>query len=190
MLKELIAAINDVPEYIRAVIYGPHLIYAIIAGVIFIVVLLITNRFTNILRKIFVYASIVVAAYAFFTKRYALFWVSILFLGTLLLFRFIRFLIIYIQETVRNRRIEKRALARARERRGSFEKKKGYSGDYRPVEDNGTAAPEHTPAPQAAEISRAEMNEAIQSLKKLHEMGILTEMELAEKTALVYEKMG
>ena len=54
MLKELIAAINDVPEYIRAVIYGPHLIYAIIAGVIFIVVLLITNRFTNIMRKIFV----------------------------------------------------------------------------------------------------------------------------------------
>ena len=65
MLKELIAAINDVPEYIRAVIYGPHLWYAILAGVIFIVVLLITNRFTAVLRTVFVYASIAIAAFAF-----------------------------------------------------------------------------------------------------------------------------
>ena len=190
MLKELIAAINDVPEYIRAVIYGPHLWYAILAGVIFIVVLLITNRFTAVLRTVFVYASIAIAAFAFFSKRYALFWVCVLILGILLLFRFIRFLIIYIRETVRNRRIEKRALARARERRGSFERKKGFSGDFRPTEGNQSSAPDHGSSAAAAEISRAEMNEAIQSLKKLREMGILTEMELAEKTALVYEKMG
>lgn len=216
MPQQILEALFDIPQYVNGVAHGPHAAIAIIAGLVYLVVLLVTNKVTRVLREIFVAAGLVVGVIAYFRRNYPLMWICVLIILLLGIFRFIRYLIVTIRTNRRNRRIEERALEKARNRRGSFRNRQGYSGEARPETDEeidqldrdlsssdseaeGSASPGDASDDGEADefsdqlpdrslgLSHREVMEAIDMLHKLRDMGVLTEAECNAKAARLYE---
>lgn len=120
MLQNILRAITDVPAYVNELLHGSHAAAAVIAGIVFLIVLLITNKFTRVLRELFVVAAIVLGVIAYFRRNYPLLWVCVFVIVILGVFRFIRYLLVTVRTNRRNRKIEEQALEKARKRRGSF----------------------------------------------------------------------
>jgi len=134
-MAEFIKALYELPSYIQSVLTGPNLPYAIVAGVVFLLVLFINNRITNLIRQLFVLAAVLIAVFAFKTGRYSLMLLCFFVLILLEVFRFFRYTLTSIRQNHINRRIEERALAKAASRRGAFVNKQAYSGEMRPIVD-------------------------------------------------------
>ena len=116
------------------------LIPCIVTLVVFLIVLLFSGKFIRALRAIYIVAGILGIGYAFFVKEFELIW---LILASFLLLIIVRAIISGIRAARENReiaKIEKAALAKSAERRGSWENRKGYSGEERPI-----AAEEYKP---------------------------------------------
>lgn len=136
MLQNILRAITDVPEYANEVLHGPHAAAAIIAGIVFLIVLLITNKFTHVLRELFVVAAIVLGVIAYFRRNYPLLWVCVLVIVILGVFRFARYLLVTVRTNRRNRKIEEQALEKARRRRGSFRSNSADSRTVLPLDED------------------------------------------------------
>ncbi len=138
-MQAIINAIWNIPDYVLE-LSQTMLIPCIITLVVFLIVLLFSGKFIYILRSIYVVAGILGIAYAFFVKEYELIWII---LASFILLIIVRLIISAVRTANENKeiaRIEKEALAKADERRGSWENRKGYSGEERPI-----AAEEYNP---------------------------------------------
>lgn len=133
-VRMILQAVYELPGFVRQQFTGPNMIWAITALAVFLVVLFFTNRFTSILREIFVFAAIITALVAYFKRRYVLIWLAVIVLLVLGIFRLIRYIIVTTRQNRINRSIEARALEKAERRRGSWKNKMGYSGETRPID--------------------------------------------------------
>ena len=133
-VRMILQAVYELPDFVRQQFTGPNMVWAITALVVFLVVLFFTNRFTSILREIFVFAAIITALVAYFKRRYVLIWLAVIVLLVLGIFRLIRYIIVTTRQNRINRSIEERALEKAERRRGSWKNKMGYSGETRPID--------------------------------------------------------
>ena len=134
-MAEFIKALYEMPDYIKTILTGPHLPYAIAGGVIFLLVLVINNRLTNLIRQLFVLAAVLIAVFAFKTGRFSLMLLCFIALILLEVFRFIRYALTTARTNYRDRRFEERALEKAASRRGAFVNKQAHSGERRPIVD-------------------------------------------------------
>ena len=131
-MQNIIDAIWTIPDYILD-LAQVMLIPCIITLIVFLLVLLFSGKVFYFLRCIYVVAGFLAIAYAFFIKKYELFWII---LASFILLIIVRAIISGVRASRLNKeiaKIEKEALARSAERRGSWEAKKGYSGEERPI---------------------------------------------------------
>ncbi len=217
-VHQMIDAFYQVPAYCRAIASGRFMIASIVVAIVFLIVLFFTNRLVNILRRLFVLATIVLAVAAYFKNKFPLLWVCILTLIILGLVRLIRHIFVTVRQDRINERIEAKALAKARKRRGSWQNKQGYSGEAKPLvlddepireeeeedlEDTAEAVVldsevkakiEKEEAAEDATVgsygNRRQIMETIQQLKELKDKGVLTEEEYNKKKADLYSRLG
>ena len=173
-VRMILQALYELPAFVKQQFTGTHLPWAAAALIVFLIVLLFTNRFTSVLREIFVFAAIITALVAYFKRRYVIIWLALIVLLTLGIFRLVRYIIVTTRQNRINRSIEARALEKARLRRGSWKNKMGYSGEARPI-DLG-----YTPG----EMSAEELADVVEN-ETLDNQGatILTDVPSPEETA-------
>lgn len=131
VVTHILNSIENVPQYCLD-FFNKHQLYTIIGLVIFLIVLLFTNKVTHILRELIVLLAVVAGVVGYFTKTYEQMWVSVFVILIIGIFRFLRYLIVTVRQNRIDAKINERALAKAAKRRGSWEEKKGYSGDAKP----------------------------------------------------------
>lgn len=127
-MRLLLHAVYDVPDLIRSIFTGKYALAAMLITVVYIVAVLLNNKMTRFLREIIILAASVAGVIAYFKKRYAFLWLMLILLAVLLLVRFLCYMLVTIRIQRRNRRIERRALEKAAQRRGSWKNRRGYSG--------------------------------------------------------------
>lgn len=109
---------------------------ALIFVIVFLVVIFFTSKVVNILRRVFILAAVILGVIGYFRNNYALIWVNIIALIVLAIARLLRHIFVTVQEDRANAKIEAKALAKARKRRGSWETKQAYSGESNPNNSN------------------------------------------------------
>ena len=134
-MRILFYAIYDVPNYLLELFRGPYKFYAIGAAVLFLVVLFLSGKVVTVLRDLFVLACVTLGVIAYFKRKYPLVWVCVFALIILAMIRLLLYIFVTLRDARRARKIERRALEKAEQRRGLWKEKRGYSGD-RPEEDS------------------------------------------------------
>lgn len=140
-MPNIVEIMKTLPAYAVSII-EQYTIPAIIAAALFIFILFFSNKVASFLRKFFICAILVIAAYAYFNNNWTLTVTMLCLLLLLIIIRLIVRTIQTVRTNRRNKRIEERALERAAKRRGSFKNKRGYSGARKPIEDETKYTPE------------------------------------------------
>lgn len=217
VVTHILNSIENVPQYCLD-FFNKHQLYTVIGLIIFLIVLLLSNKVTHILRELIVLAAVIAGVVGYFTQTYEQMWVSVFVILIIGIFRFLRYLIVTVRQNKIDAKINERALAKAAKRRGSWEEKKGYSGDTKPedpdevpaemtddelddVVENETQGHEGAsidtsakPAGNAAGpdeesyLSRTAAERALGELKDLKNLGILTEEEYGKKKSEIYSR--
>ena len=151
-MQNIINALWNIPDYVME-LAQEMLIPCIVTLIVFLIVLLFSGKFVYFLRCIYVAAGVIAVIYAFLMKKYELIWII---LASFIILIIVRAIISGVRAARENReiaKIEKEALAKSAERRGSWEAKKGYSGEVRPI-----ASEEYKPGnlPDASENKDSE----------------------------------
>lgn len=202
-MQRIINGFTQLPAYVQELLTGPYLIYVVLALFFFLVVLFFNGRVAHVLRQIFVLAAVVIAVIAYFKRKYPLIWLCAAVLLILALYRLLFWLIVTIRQARINHRIEKRALERARMRRGA--RKRDFEGTDAPSGEDAAQAsfseketPEEVTDSTGAEapsadaensLTRAQVFDAIRKLTELKDDGILTEAELNRKKRELYARL-
>lgn len=106
---------------------------ALIFVIWFLIVIFFTSKVVNVLRRIFIGVAIILGVIGYFRNNYELIWVNIIALVVLGIARLLRHIFVTVQQDRINAKIEAKALAKARKRRGSWENKQAYSGESKPI---------------------------------------------------------
>ncbi|MDO4620287.1 MAG: SHOCT domain-containing protein [Lachnospiraceae bacterium] len=128
-MTALLQAVYRVPDYLLWLFEGNYRLYAIGVAVVFLIVLLFSNKVITVIRDLFVMATVVFGVICYFKRIYPMFWICAGALVILAVFRLLLFIITSIVSSRRRRRIERTALEKAERRRGSWSEKRGYSGE-------------------------------------------------------------
>ena len=200
-MQRLTDAFFQLPEYLAELLTGPYLIWVVMALFLFLVVMFFNGRIAHVLRQICVLALAVGSVVAYFKRQYKLFWLLLLALVILLLYRLLVYSFVTIRQNGINRRIEKRALEKARMRRGA--RKRDFGNGSPADESSASGEAEDTAVPAATEaanaqaadpadvsLSRTQLNDAIKKLEDLKDAGVLTEEEFKQKKAGLYSRLG
>ncbi len=216
MIQNIINALYQVPEYLRSLVSGRYLIPVIVVLAVFIFVLFFSNKVADFLRRVFIGAMLVLGVIGYFIPRYQLIWVCLILLVLLAVVRLIRYIFVTVRQDRINSKIEARALAKARKRRGTWQNKQGYSGEAKPLVDGDTATSDSASAADAAAemvldeevenklnaeeraagmpkvdyMNRKQIMDCIEKLKDLKDAGVLTEAEYNEKARDLYARLG
>ncbi len=140
ILQTVLNQWGQLPIYIPELI-SRHAVLVLITAAVYLIVLLASGHFAYTLRWIYVLISIALLLYGYFRGNYSLMWLVIISLVVLALFKMIVALVKFIRRRRKDRKFERKAIARAEKRRGSFETKQAYSGAPRDI----------TPAPYVPE---------------------------------------
>lgn len=135
VVSRIFAAFWDVPDYVRGQLLTKYLVPTIIVALIYLIILFFSTKVVNILRNIYIVAAVAIGVIAYFRHNYALIWLCVLSLVILGVVKLIRHIFVTVQQNRINARIEAKALAKARKRRGSWHNKQGYSGEAKPIID-------------------------------------------------------
>lgn len=127
--------LKDTPAFLKAA-FADHTVIAVIALIIFVLAVVMTNKAASLCRYIVVIAAIAGGTVGFVFKKYPIFWISVAALLVLIVVRLLLYSIRTIRQNRIDRRIEERALAKAASRRGSWKNRQGYSGHARAIEDD------------------------------------------------------
>ena len=127
--------LKDTPAFLKAA-FSDHTVIAVIALVIFVLAVVMTNKIATFCRYIVVIGAIIGVTVGFVFKKYPYFWTSVGILLVLICVRLLLYSIRTIRQNRIDRRIEERALAKAASRRGSWKNRQGYSGHARAIEDD------------------------------------------------------
>lgn len=133
---------------------GKYMIPALVFIILFLVVIFFTNKVVNVLRRLFIVCDVVLGVIGYFRNNYAMIWVAIIALVVLGIARLMRHIFVTVRQDRANARIEAKALAKARKRRGAWENKQGYSGDSKPINFDADI-PDDTSSPASAANSRS-----------------------------------
>ncbi len=217
MVQKIMDAFYQVPELCRTLITGKYMIPTIVAAIIFLFVLFFSNRLADFLRRIFILAAVVLGVIAYFTKQYSLIWICALALVLLAVIRLIIHIFVNVRQDRINSKIEARALAKAKKRRGTWQNKKGYSGESKPLVDAPTPEAsradaasqadsmileseventvgednsDNTVLPEVDYMDRTRIMKYVGMLKELKDAGVLTEEEYTKKQAELYSRLG
>ena len=128
-MQRIIPAISRVPELLSSIFQGPYAPLAFVLTIVYIIILFLNNKVTRMIREIMVPVAAGTAVFGYFKRKYDLTWLMIILLAILIVVSLLKFLLGTIRLNYKNRRIEKRALEKARMRRGSWKDKKGFSGE-------------------------------------------------------------
>ena len=214
-MQTLFYAVYDVPNFLFELFSGPYKFYAAGAAILFFIVLFFSGKAVTVLRDIFVLASVALGVIAYFKRKFPLVWICVFALILLAIVRLVIYIIISIRDTKRARRIERKALERGeqhrgtwRERRGNSEKEQTGPETEKPERKpqtgsagNGNAAAEAVrppESPQAADESassvpvftREQALSAAHKLRDLKDLGILTDEEFDLIKARLYSRLG
>lgn len=153
-INRLFNAFSQVPEFCRDVMVGKYMVPALVFIILFLVVIFFTSKVVNVLRRIFIAAALVLGVIGYFRNNYALIWVNLIALVVLGIARLLRHIFVTVQQDRANARIEAKALAKARKRRGAWENKQAYSGDTRPINFDAETAPSDSSDPRDSESAQ------------------------------------
>ncbi len=214
MVHTLLAALENVPSFLGTLFTGDQKLYAVIALVVFIIALFVSNKFGKIMRYLYIIFCCVLGTVSYLRSQYTLMMTLVTSLVILAIVRLIIYLVVTVRQNRINAKIEAKALAKARKRRGSWKNKQGYSGDVRPIID--PDAPQPVPISYAERVAideaaarareqaegaveeaedagyadRRQVMDAISKLKDLKDAGVLTEEEFNEKKQELYSRLG
>ncbi len=155
-MQILFQALYQVPDLIRTIFAGKFAVAAVAVTAAYLISLFLNNKPARVIREILVLAAVAAGVGAYFKRRYAFFWLMLILLAVLLLVRLLSYLLVTIRVNRRNRRIERKALEKARMRRGSWKDRRGYSGAPRPDD-----APARLPGMDSGEIRDVVENETV-----------------------------
>ncbi len=213
MIERFVEAFYVLPDYFIQTLNGKYMIPAIVAAILLLFSAFFTNKLADIIRGAYVVCAAGLFVFAYLTSRYPLMItiaLSILFLGVV---RLIRYIWVNVRQDRINSKIEAKALAKAKKRRGSWQNKKGYSGEAKPLvvdEPVQTLTEEEREAAEAAKdalleedselteaeeleidyMNRKDVTKYVDMLKELKAVGILTEEEYTKKQAELFSKLG
>jgi predicted membrane protein len=190
ILNQLLAMPGDVIAFVQE-----HLIVSIVVLVLFLFVTIFSNKFASIVRLIYIIASILAMALCFYKKYYSIMWA----LAALILLMIIVKIIVAVVKNLKvsrsNKQFERKALAKAAKRRGSWQNKQGYSGESKPIVSEeykpeamsreeirnvvGDSAPSKT-APKQSDAGEAPVAKVIADTIDLSSLKIDTNKTLAE----------
>lgn len=151
-MPNLMEILKILPSYALGLIQK-YTFPAVIAAAVFIFILFFTNKVASFLRKVFVFAVVIICVYAYFRDNWNLMAAAVCCVLVLAVVRLIGYIITTIRTNRRNKRIEERALERAAKRRGSWKNKQGYSGARKLIEE-----PEYVPEEMNKEEIAAVIN--------------------------------
>ena len=134
MWELILSQWQELPAYIPTLI-EKFLIPVIIVAVVYLIALFFSNHFAYVLRWFYILACIALLIFGYFRGNYSLMWLVGFSLVFMLLFKIIVGIAKYIKGRRRDRKIERVALAKAEQRRGSFANKQAYSGAPKPITD-------------------------------------------------------
>ena len=122
----------ELPGYVVDLV-TKWLIPFVIVAVVYLFVLFFSNHFAYVMRWLYVLCCVGILIYGYFRGNWSIMWLT----GASLLFLLLYKLIVNGAKSIRQRRkdrkFERKALAKAESRRGSFANKKAYSGTPQPV---------------------------------------------------------
>lgn len=205
--ETLLDALKQLPQYIPALFTGSHKYFALAGLVVFILALFVSRKLGRVLRAVYVIFACASGAVAYYQKNFPYLVLMALSLLVLIIVRLIFYLTVTVRQNRINAKIEAKALAKARKRRGSWKNKQGYSGDAKPIYDpDEVTAGKNCPSSgsnrtedeeemvQRSEktgyMNRRQVMEAVSKLKDLKDLGILTEEEFNEKKSELYSRLG
>ena len=132
ILNNILDSLGNVPVFTVELI-KTMMIPCIITLVVYLIVLIFSGKFPYALRAVYIIASLLFMGYGYIMHEYELIWI---FGSSLVLLIIVRAIISIVRTVNENRRIaqiERKALAKSAKRRGTWENKKGYSGEERPI---------------------------------------------------------
>jgi len=136
-MVNIIDALAKVPDYL-AHMWKDYPYILVPVAIVYVICLIFSNKAVKVLREVLIAAIVVYACIGGFTRRrywgLQMVWTAIIMLVVLIIVRLIVNAVRTSRENAINRRIEKRALEKAAQHRGSFREKQAYSGKTRPVE--------------------------------------------------------
>lgn len=135
VVSRIFAAFWDVPDYVRGQLLTKYLVPTVIVALIYLIILFFSTRVVNILRNIYIVVAVAIGVISYFRRNYAMIWLCVLSLVILGVVKLIRHIFVTVRQNRINARIEAKALAKARKRRGSWHNKQGYSGEAKPIVD-------------------------------------------------------
>ncbi len=128
--------VASVPDYLRYM-WNNHFVLTVILLGVFILVAFFNFKFIPFIRKVTVAACFLLGVAGAINGRrqhgYQMLCTAILALIVLFLIRLLMNTIMEMRRNRLNARLEKRQLERARNRRGDFSRRRGYSGKVRPA---------------------------------------------------------
>lgn len=164
IVSRIFAAFWDVPDYVRGQLLTKYLVPTIIVALIYLIILFFSTKVVNILRNIYIVAAVALGVISYFRRNYAMIWLCVLSLVILGIVKLIRHIFVTVQQNRINARIEAKALAKARKRRGSWHNKQGYSGEAKPIVDPDDPDEEESPSDTSspsAEADRLVLDESL-----------------------------
>ena len=213
-MHEVLAAAKQLPEFTAELLTGPYLVYVILVLFVLLIAMFFNGPVAKVMREILILALVIAGVVAYFKHVYPLIWLCAAALAVLLLYRLIVSSFFAVRQARINHRIEKRALEKARMRRGAGrrssaageEKKRMDAGEIAEVVEKETAESQgasirvddspalpRSSAPEdisSQTISRSRLDDTLGKLEDLKDAGILTEKEFAEKKAELYNRLG
>lgn len=196
-----------IPSIQGAFTYTQHLfehytVVAVIILAIWLAALFIPSRVGSYARNVIVVASILYGIYQFYRKQYSAVVLAIIVILVLAVVRLLFYFIVTARQNRINAKIEARALEKARQRRGTWEGRQGYSGtngpgyqkDFR--EDEGLEdeyLEDEEPREQVSTsvgMTRQQVKDALDKLQDLRDSGVLTEKEYKKKKDELYARLG
>ncbi|MDO4803993.1 MAG: SHOCT domain-containing protein [Lachnospiraceae bacterium] len=146
-MEKILDALAKMPAFL-AELFTEHPVIAVAGVMAFLLALMVPGRIGSLIRKIVVLANVMFAMAGGFMGRgqngYQIICLSAISLITLFIVRLIVRIVAAIKQRRIDARIEERALAKAAKRRGSFKKRRGYSGEPRDTWDDDFVPPEES----------------------------------------------
>ena len=199
-MQKLFDAFFQLPEYVAELLTGPYLVWVVLALFVFLIAMFFNGRIGHGLRQICILALAICSVIAYFKRQYKLFWLLIVALAVLLLYRLLVYACITIRQNHINRRIEKKALEKAEMRRGARKRDFGPENSASeavraesPAEERQSGEQQETSGTEDAAdgtLSRTQLFDSLSKLEDLKNTGALTEEEFNQKKAELYARLG
>ncbi len=133
LLNRFLNALYLLPDYVKQQLEGKWAIPLIAIGVVYLFAVLFNNKVARFLRNVFIFGLALFGVASYFLKRDIWCCAAILALIALIILRLLIYSFVTIRQNRINSRIEAKALAKAKKRRGTWQNRRGYSGKAKPL---------------------------------------------------------